>query len=55
MIFTNDHWLEINYKGWSNEALEERRINLIRFSGSELELEMIEMEQKRRKGVEKVG
>ena len=51
----NDHFLEMNYRGWSNDALQERRLEIIRFDGSKVELKMIEREIERRKEAEEVA
>lgn len=51
----NDHWLQMYYKGWSNEALEEKKLDILRFEGSAHELKMVEAEIKRRKEAEEVA
>jgi hypothetical protein len=49
----NDHFLKMHFNGWSNDALNDRRLEIIRFNESKLELKMIELE--RRKEAEEVA
>lgn len=51
----NDHFLEIHFRGWSNEALQDRKMEIARFDGSKLELKMIDRELERRKEAEEVA
>lgn len=51
----NDHMLKNHYKGWSDERLEEQKLNIIRFDGSKQELGWIEREIERRKEAEEVA
>lgn len=51
----NDHFLQTHYKGWSLGALEEQKLNIIRFDGSKTELAWIEREIERRKEAEEVA
>ncbi|WP_167357175.1 hypothetical protein [Paenibacillus pectinilyticus] len=50
----NDHWLENHFKGWSNEALKDRRQEII-LDASKMELKMIDRELERRKEAEEVA
>lgn len=51
----NDHFLEIHFKGWKNDDLKARRLEIIRFDGSKMELKMIDRELERRKEAEEVA
>ena len=51
----NDHMLKIHFKGWSDERLEEAKLDIFRFDGSKLELGWIEREIERRKEAEEVA
>lgn len=51
----NDHFLEIHFKGWSNESLIDRKAYIIRFDESKVELKMVEREIERRKEAEEVA
>lgn len=50
----NDHFLEIHFKGWSDEALIDRRQKIL-FDESKMELKMIDRELERRKEAEEVA
>lgn len=51
----NDHWLQNHFKGWSDEALIDRKAYIIRFDESKMELKMINRELERRKEAEEVA
>ena len=50
----NDHFLKNHFKGWSNEALHDRKTEII-LDSSKIELKMIERELERRKEDEEVA
>lgn len=51
----NDHYLESHFKGWSDDALRDRKQEIARFDLSKMELKMIERELERRKEAEEVA